>query len=141
MYRLTSLLASGSVLTWIYSIPLLGAHLTPAKIVVQSNGLTVLDSPCSGLYFTVSFIASIRSAGRRVFTVYFSVFTDHTCIPIRMDFINSLLATSHVSAILQCSRRRQGQKRLLLQSNRCLRRQLRAACHRHLHGQVHSNYE
>ena len=92
MYRLTSLLASGSVLTWIYSIPLLGATSDACQ---DCGPIQWPDGTrFSLLWLVLSLFPSLQAFAPQGVVEYlqctFRVFTGHTCIPIRMDFINNM---------------------------------------------------
>jgi hypothetical protein len=91
MYRLTSVLASGSVLTWIYSIPLLGATSDTCQ---DCGPIQWPDGTrFSLLWLILSLFLSLQAfapQGVEYLLCTFRFFTDHTCIPIRMDFINNM---------------------------------------------------
>ena len=90
MYRLTSLLASGSVSTWIYSIPFLGATSDTCQdcgpIQWPDGTRFSFALACT---FTVSSLQAFAPQGVEYLPCTFGI-TDHTCIPIGMDFINNM---------------------------------------------------
>ncbi len=99
MYRLTSLLASGSVLTWIYSIPFLGA----TSDTCQDCDCGPIQWPdgtrFSLLWLVLSLFLSLQAfapQGVEYLVCTFGFFTDHTCIPIGMEFINNMNMIIHV---------------------------------------------
>jgi hypothetical protein len=95
MYRLTSLLASGSVSTWIYSIPFLGATSDTCQDcgpIQWPNGTRF-----SLLWLVLSLFILLQAfapQGVEYLPCTFGV-TDHTCIPIRMEFINNMNMIIH----------------------------------------------
>lgn len=90
VYRLTSLFASGSVSTWIYSIPFLGATSDTCQdcgpIQWPDGTRFSFALACT---FTVSSLQAFAPQGVEYLPCTFGI-TDHTCIPIGMDFINNM---------------------------------------------------
>ena len=94
--RLTSVLASGSVSTWIYSIPFLGATSDTCQdcgpIQWPDGTRFSFALACT---FTVCSLQAFAPQGVEYLPCTFGI-TDHTCIPIGMDFINNMNVITHV---------------------------------------------